>query len=135
VPLFNPKNYDLNYEKKQFNNSTERENNSDSDDSDCVRNNEPEGFGKLIRRNESMLRRNSYYSQASGLAKKGKKSHFNPDLPGGGGVIPRNMNFEIFGDAIFEMSEEDEDDKAERMRKDVDASYNIYATENKKLWF
>lgn len=84
-----------------------------------------------------MLRRNSYFSQASGLAKKrGKNKNFtNPVLPGGGGVIPNDMNFRVFGDAIFEMSDEDEDDKAEIMREDVEASYNIYALENKKLLF
>jgi len=56
-------------------------------------------------------------------------------LPGGGGLIPHDMNYEVFGDAIFEMSEEDEDDKAEKMREDMEASYNIYAIENKKLLF
>ncbi|CAI2366607.1 unnamed protein product [Moneuplotes crassus] len=130
VPLFNPKNFDLNYDKRRFDG-----NNPDEDffdDDQYAMNEEPEGFNKLLKRNQHILRKNSIFSQASGLRRKSRRLHSvnqKVNLPGGAGNIPNDINF-----AIFELSEEDEDDKAEIMRADADA-YDIYAIENKKLLF
>lgn len=53
-------------------------------------------------------------------------------LPGGGGQIPENLNLHVFGNAIFEWSDED---KMSSIKDDLDQQYSIYALENKKLLF
>ena len=53
-------------------------------------------------------------------------------LPGGGGNIPFNLNLNIFNDAIFEDSDEDEE-KVSIIRDDKDKVLNIYQNEENKL--
>jgi len=55
-------------------------------------------------------------------------------MPGGAGNIPDDLNFEVFGNAILEMNNDD-DDMFPIIEDLSKASYNIYALQNKKLIF
>jgi len=93
----------------------------------------------LVKRNEILNRRRTYLSQGTDVANHSSKvnSGTNVKMPGGAGNIPDDLNFEVFGNAILEMNNDDEDDDdmfpiIEDLSK---ASYNIYALQNKKLLF
>lgn len=94
-------------------------------------------FSKLVKRNETFARRGSLFSQKTDYAPSsaGLPKNKNPKLPGGGGHIPNDMNFGVFGDAIFEMSDEDDEEYLPLLKNAADASYNIYSIQNKKLLF
>ena len=94
-------------------------------------------YSKLVKRNETFARRGSLFSQKTDYApsSSGLPKSKNPKLPGGGGHIPNDMNFGVFGDAIFEMSDEDDEEYLPLLKNAADASYNIYSIQNKKLLF
>lgn len=85
-------------------------------------------------RNETFLRRTSMYSSGSNFVNK-SISYKDPKLPGGAGRIPDDLNFGVFGAAIFEMSEEDDEDIVQKLKENASHNYNIYGLQNKKLLF
>lgn len=85
-------------------------------------------------RNETFLRRSSIYSSGSNFVNN-SVTFKNPKLPGGAGIIPEDLNFGVFGAAIFEMSDEDDDDIVEKLKENASHNYNIYGLQNKKLLF
>jgi hypothetical protein len=86
----------------------------------------------MLRRRGSCYSQGTDYANNSTRVNKGSKAN----LPGGGGDIPNDLNFEVFGEAIFEVSDDDEEiEKIKAIEDNSKASYNIYALQNKKLLF
>ena len=91
---------------------------------------------KLIQRNLLLTRKGSHFSQRSDFTINSLKGYkpSKHEVPGGGGNIPRDLNFGIFGEAIFEDSDEDED-KVSTIRDDKDKSYFIYGDETNQIMY
>ena len=83
-----------------------------------------------------LSRKGSHFSQKSDFTINSINGYKQQkyDIPGGGGNIPRDLNYEIFGEAIFEDSDEDED-KVSTIRDDKEKSFYIYGDESNQIMY